>query len=183
MPLGSNAATGIVRFGFLVLAVLGLVEGPSGAWAEPGRWHYDNNGTAQWDMPDGSASAFVFKDLEFNEYAFGFERRSSDEVIHLMGISVELGSGQDIDLPAHDCYGNACIYPGEEGVGNLVSIPIPYDQKDAILEVLKAGKTLEFRFQTQKSFEQDKFYRLTFGLENSRRAIEELERDGETGSD
>lgn len=146
--------------------------------AGPGEWYYQD-GEAAWDLTRNgqmSASVFVGRDLETGGFYYGFYRVSSDPMIHFMGVSVAKSNGQDIELPAGNCYGRNCMTNYDNGSGQ-VRIPITHQDEAAVLEVMKSGSDITFRYQSEASYADNAFKRMKLGLKGSRRAIEALEND------
>jgi len=145
------------------------------------RWEYEE-GQAGWDyISNGrlNARVFVDTDLETGQLYYGLHRASNDPLIHFMGASVELSSGNDQELHFGRCGANNCLESAEpEGQTSYthLRIPIIASQRDATLEAMKSGSTINFRYQTKDSLAQNKFNNFTLGLTGSRDAIEHVER-------
>ena len=144
----------------------------------PGEWYYQD-GEAAWDLSRNGqviASVFVGRDLETGDYYYGLYRMSPDPMIHFMGVSVAKSGRKVTELAAGDCYGRNCMTSYDNGSAQ-VRIPISRQNEAALLEEIKSGKDITFRYQTKASYADDAFKRMKMGLKGSRRAIEALQND------
>ena len=141
-------------------------------------------------VDDGALVAVqrLFQDFDFAvfnlfsaaEFAFGMHGAAVNpgEDIHFMGVSVAHSDGEDTELDADGCYARNCLteYEGGDGIASAqVRIPIKTRFEAAMLEAMKSGQSITFRYQTEKSYADNSFMRMTLGLKGSRQAIEMVE--------
>jgi hypothetical protein len=125
------------------------------------------------------AQVFVTSDPKTGQLTYGILRRSNNPMVHFMGVGVEFSGGDMKSLPFGKCGANNCLQsqePDGKTSDTLVRIPIATSQSSAVLEAMKSGKNIEFRFQTQDDLPLNQFTKLSLGLKGSRAAIEQVER-------
>jgi TPR repeat protein len=143
-------------------------------------WEFDGR-RASWTLilkGREHAQVVVRNEPKTGQFQFGFLRRSNNPMIHFMGVGVERSGGNMKSLPFGRCGANNCLQ-SEEPDGRtgdtLVLIPIAQSQSSAVLETMKSGKNIEFRFQTQDDLPLKQFTKLSLSLKGSRAAIEQVE--------
>ncbi|WP_299350526.1 hypothetical protein [uncultured Shimia sp.] len=168
-----------MKFLSLVFVLFAL---SSNLWAETAsdRWSY-SDGEAGWDLVQNGdlvARVFLGRDYDTGGFYYGFYRVSDDPMIHFMGVSVAHSDGRVTELPAEGCYAQNCMteYQGGDGIASAqVRIPISPSLQADVLEEMKSGKDITFRYQSEANYAEDSFKRMRLGLKGSRKAIEALE--------
>lgn len=154
---------------------------PSPQYTSSERWEY-HDGEAGYDLVQNgalSSRVFVGRDQETGDYYYGLLRVSEDPMLHFMGASVKHANGQETELDGGPCYGDGCFvdYEGEDGPSSgQIRIPISVRNEAAMLEAFSSAETVQFRYQTYDSYEENAFKRMTLPLKGSRKAIDELKR-------
>ena len=144
------------------------------------QWSYFD-GEAGWDLTNNGelvARVFLGRDYDTGGFYYGFYRVSDDPLIHFMGVSVSQSDGRITELDINGCGSRSCLteYEGGDGIASAqVRMSISPRKQTWMLEEMKSGQDITFRYQTEASYAVNEFKRMTLSLKGSRQAIERLE--------
>lgn len=135
-------------------------------------------GEARWDYaPNGTFQARVYVGVyeDVRRFYLGIMREAPETMIKLTGITVEKSDGKLIALDLGFCTAETCTiesYSDNFGKpGAFVTVQLPKAGQRQMLEAVKSGKYIIFKYVTSIGPKQ-----FTLSLKGSRKAIEQLER-------
>lgn len=141
-------------------------------------------GEARWDFaPNGVFDSRVFVGVYEDEKQIylGMMRDMQDPIVNIAGIFVTHSDGSTTSVDLSFCDEDTCFVEGnyndnDEYTGGLIEVTIPKSQHARVMEALKSGRDIGFKFQTLSSRPKDVVYTNTLSLKGSRNALERLER-------